>query len=128
MKPRSGEVKLKTDGSRAGDPPTAGFGGLLRDHMGTWLRGYSGKLGNHSVLYAELHSIKTGLLMAWMMGFRNVWCESDSLHALQLISSRQHLCFHTYATVITGIKELLARNWNVRLSHFGVRGIVVLMG
>ena len=61
---------------------------------------YSGKLGNYSVLYAELHSFKTELLMAWMMGVRNVWCESDSLHALQLIFSRQQLCFHKYAAVI----------------------------
>ena len=58
MKPRFGEVKINIYGNRAGDPPVAGFGGLLRDHMGKLLKGYSGKLGNHSVLYTDLYSIK----------------------------------------------------------------------
>ena len=36
----------------------AGFGDILHDHIGVWLGGYFGNLGDQSVLYAELHSIK----------------------------------------------------------------------
>lgn len=70
MKPWPGEVKVNTNGSRVGDPPVAGFGGLLRYYLGVWLKGYSSRLGDDSALYAELHSIKHGLIMAWTMGFR----------------------------------------------------------
>ena len=110
MKPRSGKVKLNTDGSRAGDPPVAGFSGLFRDHMGAWLGGFSRNLGDQSVLYAELQSIKHGLIMTWTKGWRSVWCESDSLHALQILSSTQQMCFHKYANVIEDIKELANRD------------------
>ena len=100
----------------------AGFGDILHDHIGVWLGGYSGNLGDRSVLYAELHSIKHGLLMAWTKGYRRVWCESDSLHHLQLLTTTQQMCFHNYANVIEDIKALVNRDWEVRLSHIWREG------
>lgn len=61
VKPTPGEIKLNTNGSR-NNLDIAAFGGLLRDDQGIWLSGFSGKLGIVSVLSAELHGIKHGLL------------------------------------------------------------------
>ena len=52
LKPNFGEVKLNTDGSRASNPPIAGFGELFEDSSSAWLGGYLGRLGDHSILFA----------------------------------------------------------------------------
>ena len=72
LKPNFGEAKVNIDGSRTGNPPVAGFSGLFEDRSGAWLGGYSSRLGDHSVPFFELQSIKHGLNLAWSKGFRRV--------------------------------------------------------
>lgn len=53
------------DGSSFGNPGRAGFGGLMRNHIGEWMLGLSGNCGLASNLYAELMAIFMGLDLAW---------------------------------------------------------------
>ena len=73
--------------------------------------GYSGHLGVNFALYVELQSIKHGLMQGWEKSYRKLWCESESLHALRLITTTQSLQFHLYAGVVEDIKALVGCDW-----------------
>ncbi|KAJ1404893.1 Ribonuclease H-like superfamily, partial [Sesbania bispinosa] len=40
LPPQEDEIALNVDGSSMGNPGPAGFGGLLRDHQGSWMKGF----------------------------------------------------------------------------------------
>ncbi|MCH80050.1 ribonuclease H protein [Trifolium medium] len=97
--PNEGTVCLNVDGSMLGSIQTAGFGGLIRNHFGTFLKGFYGVASQPSVLYAEIMAVLHGLELCWVNGFRNIACYSDSLQAVSLIKD----CvspYHHYANEI----------------------------
>lgn len=47
---------LNVDGSLLDDPPRAGFGGIVRNHLGEFILCFYGCLGEASILGAELHA------------------------------------------------------------------------
>ena len=53
-KPEFGWVWLNKDGSSIGNPGLAGGGGLIRDHNGTWIKGFTKSIGQASSVDAEL--------------------------------------------------------------------------
>ena len=63
-------IKLNTDGSAMGNPGIVDAGGILRDHSGGWISGFSLNLGLASNNMAELAAIRHGLEMTWNMGFK----------------------------------------------------------
>lgn len=56
-------MKLNLDGASCGGPGSAGCRGVFRDPFGTWLAGFSVKLGVCTLVKVELmpllHSLKT---------------------------------------------------------------------
>ncbi|KAK8656310.1 hypothetical protein V6N13_098264 [Hibiscus sabdariffa] len=86
--PGDGWMKLNSDGARSSLDGDASCGGVLRDHNGGWIRGFSKFIGKCSVVEAELWGIATGLDLAWDMGYRRVMVESDSADALRLLQRR----------------------------------------
>nr|KYP74203.1 Putative ribonuclease H protein At1g65750 family [Cajanus cajan] len=116
-KPTPPMVKVNVDGSYKSGDLCVGFGGVIRDHEGTWKTGFSGRHQTTSVLLAELLGLKHGLLLAWDAGFREVQCETDSLEAFRLVSMAHVPKFHNFGVVIQQIRELLRRDWRVALSH-----------
>nr|KYP52497.1 Putative ribonuclease H protein At1g65750 family [Cajanus cajan] len=93
--------KLNVDGSSIGNPRLAGYGGLLHNSVGEWIRGFTGSCVLATSLYAELLALLKGIQLAWDMNICDFLCESDSLPALQLIT--QDTSFYPYATVINKI-------------------------
>ena len=81
-------VKLNCDASWFPPSGYAGFGCIIRNPDGCWLKGCTGKVEVCSVLFAELYAIWRGLLLAWESGFREVICETDCLEALFLVNQR----------------------------------------
>lgn len=98
---------LNVDGSCLGNPQRSGFGGLLRNHVGGFISGFSGYIANSDdILLAELSAIFNGLHMVRALGITDFVCYSDSLHSVSLINGSP-LKFHIYATLIQDIKDLL---------------------
>ncbi|KAJ1383082.1 Ribonuclease H domain [Sesbania bispinosa] len=104
QRPQAGAVALNVDGSALGNPGLAGFGGLLRDGSGNWLKGFYGGIGVSEILHAELLAIKHGLELAWSEGYRNVIVWSDSQLALDLIDKEVNPCYR-YAGIISCIQS-----------------------
>ncbi|GKV11830.1 hypothetical protein SLEP1_g23049 [Rubroshorea leprosula] len=64
VKPLLGWVKINTDGSALTNPEIAMAGGLIRDHQGNWLAGFTRKIGHISSLAAKLRGIRDVLLLS----------------------------------------------------------------
>ncbi|CAJ2666519.1 ribonuclease H [Trifolium pratense] len=115
-RPYKHQVALDVDGSSYGNPGWAGYGGLIRDHEGYWILGFSGPVSFADSIEVELLAIHNGLMLAWDIGYNDVSCRSDCKKALSLI---QDPIFptHKYVGIIVSIKELISRDWAVSFVH-----------
>jgi ribonuclease HI len=84
--PALGWVKLNTDGSSLGNPGQAGGGGVIRDHVGHWIRGFTHRVGVATSLAAELWAIRDGLSLIVDMGFLYVTIEIDALMVVSFLA------------------------------------------
>lgn len=81
-KPRpEGFWKLNKDGSSFGNPGRAGYDGLIRDNMGTWIVGFAGYIGSATNVVAELWAIRQGVQLALARGCSSLVIETDSMDA-----------------------------------------------
>lgn len=81
--PNKDTIAINVDGSSM---PLPGFGGLVRDHCGTFIFGFYGSAGQATVLQAEILGILHGLRLCRDHGFNKARCYSDSLNAVRLIN------------------------------------------
>ncbi|CAJ2657171.1 unnamed protein product [Trifolium pratense] len=112
----STDMILNVDGSSIGNPGASGFGGLIRNSDGAWVHGFSGNIGFSNILHAELMALYHGLLLAWELNIKDLQCYSDSATAIKLITEPVDK-WHHYAAIILTIKDIIARDWRVRISH-----------
>ncbi|KAJ1408150.1 Ribonuclease H domain [Sesbania bispinosa] len=112
--PLDDQIAINTDGSV--NQHGTGFGGILRNANGSWIKGFYGHLHNSDILCAELHAVWKGLELCWRLNFRNVLCLSDFLLAVELIRKGVDR-FHHYAAIICEVRALLDRGWNVEVVH-----------
>ena len=74
---------LNVDGSCLGTPVRAGFGGITRNNVVYYLSGFSGYTNDSSdILYAKLHAIYQGLILAKSLNIIELVCYTDSLHCI----------------------------------------------
>ncbi|XP_024626699.1 uncharacterized protein [Medicago truncatula] len=84
-------------------PIRAGFGGIIRNSAGLFLKGFSGYIStSFDILFAELTAIHRGILLA---------IDSD---IDEMLLTEHASIYHTYAVLIQDIKDLLSsRNFTV---------------
>ncbi|XP_024633938.1 uncharacterized protein [Medicago truncatula] len=109
-------VILNVDDSCLGTPLRADFGGVIRNHAGIYLSGFSEYIPNSSdILYVELYAIYQGLILARNLNIGDLVCYNDSLHCINLLKG-PILNFHVYAILIQDVKDLMEQN-NVIVYH-----------
>lgn len=91
-------------------------GGLIRDHNGTWIKGFGMNIGSCSVTMAELWGLFQGLNMAWQSEIRWLQVELDNACVYQMVTT-SFLLYNEFTSLIWSIKELLKHDWHVRISH-----------
>ncbi|KAK9289746.1 hypothetical protein L1049_007905 [Liquidambar formosana] len=79
--------KLNTDGSSLGNPGKASAGGLIRDHLGQWIEGYSRKLGTLTSTAAEIWGLHDGLELALKCNIMKLYVDMDASAAISLLQS-----------------------------------------
>lgn len=97
ISPEEGFVKINCDGSLSIQNNLASCGGVIRDHWGAYIVGFACKLGNCSILQAELWAVFYGLKLGVDRGFRRIIVETDSLTARNLIVKgcpTHHPCYN----------------------------------
>ncbi len=73
-----GWTKLNSDGSSEGSTGKAGAGGVLRNHLGGWIKGFGHYLGNTNSLMAKCWALRDGLLLAKESGIQSLLVELDA--------------------------------------------------
>ncbi|XP_052111656.1 uncharacterized protein LOC107470905 [Arachis duranensis] len=110
-------VKLNCDASWFAPSGYAGFGCIIRNPDGCWLKDCTGKVEVCSVLFAELYAIWRGLLLTWESEFREVICETDCLEALFLRTTNSVAdCMAKAAASVADIHSNWSQPWN-ELQH-----------
>ncbi|XP_077230182.1 uncharacterized protein LOC143863402 [Tasmannia lanceolata] len=66
-------------------PYNAGVGGVIRNHEGRSIKIFSLKVHTGSIHLLELQAILHGLLLARNHNLTNIWVESDSLVAVNVV-------------------------------------------
>ncbi|XP_071695403.1 uncharacterized protein [Rutidosis leptorrhynchoides] len=68
----------------------SGFGGILRDERGRWVRGFIGFIGDSDGLTVEFHGIHCGLLLLDKLGLKGSVLESGYLAATKWITDKSY--------------------------------------
>ncbi|KAL5179696.1 hypothetical protein HKD37_01G000960 [Glycine soja] len=84
---QSSKGNLNIDGSSSGNSSTTNFWGVICDHMGNWISGFSRKRGTTTNLKAKLYTMYYGLHKAWNEGFSFVFSSLE-----WIFSFRNTLC------------------------------------
>ena len=115
-RPPEGWIKLNSDGACKRNNEGSGYGGLLRNPDGHWIKGYIKKIGSCDALHAEMWGVYLGLVMAWRNRIPQLIVESDSKLLIDMI---------TYKCNLGGIVPILVRcdcnllslDWQVQVLH-----------
>ncbi|EOY25451.1 Uncharacterized protein TCM_016759 [Theobroma cacao] len=113
-KPFTGEYKLNVDGSSR-NGHLAASGGILRDHTGKLIFGFSENIGLCNSLQAELRALLRGLLLCKERHIENLWIEMDALAVIQLIQHSQKGS-HDIRYLLESIRKCLSCI-SYRISH-----------
>ncbi|KAK8983129.1 hypothetical protein V6N11_057883 [Hibiscus sabdariffa] len=113
--PNLGWVKANCDAAVDPRNNSAAIGGVIRDSTGSWIFGFTRKLGQCSVITAKLWAMHDLLLHAWRIGLRQVELETDNIEAYRIVSG----CTSVFVTtlLIEDLLELVNRRWRVQLRH-----------
>jgi len=79
--------ELNCDGACKGNGEHAGCDGLLRQSNGTWIKGFSRKIGACDALHAEMWGLYLGLDMTWREGISHLIVESDSKVLIDMVTN-----------------------------------------
>ncbi|WRX16205.1 Reverse transcriptase domain - like 10 [Theobroma cacao] len=113
-KPFTGEYKLNVDGSSR-NGHLAASGGILRDHTGKLIFGFSENIGLCNSLQAELRALLRGLLLCKEYHIEILWIEMDALAVIQLIQYSQKGS-HDIRYLLESIRKCLSCI-SYRISH-----------
>ncbi|KAJ8768371.1 hypothetical protein K2173_021524 [Erythroxylum novogranatense] len=108
-------VRLDTDGAVTTLGTQAAVGGVLRDHSGHWLMGFTHNVGPCTPLDAEFWGILHRLTLARCLGYTLVQLHSDYKVAVDLLTSDGD--DHWGNTILCHIRLLLDQHWHVDIQH-----------
>lgn len=114
LPPNRNFVKVNCDGAVTLFGAVAAVGGVIRNHQGEMLLGFSSHLGACSITEAELWAIFMGCKLAGLNGFTRGVVESDSLVAVKLLRDGCS-SLHPFFNLVKNIQDLLvaAGEWSV---------------
>ena len=110
-------IKINTNGSALGNPGIAGARGILRDHLGQWISGFSLHVGLATNNMVELAVVRQGLAMTRTMGFKYNHLELDSKVVLTWLTNPNTSYPTNMMPLICDCRNLLEQVWEVRVRH-----------
>ncbi|CAL0303157.1 unnamed protein product [Lupinus luteus] len=109
-------VKLNAVGAFSASRRLASCAGVVRDHFGSFIFAFAKKLGECSVVQAELWGICEGLRLLQHRGFRKINIESDSACGIQLIISGC-TSYHPCVGLVDRIRSIMSHLDQVTCNH-----------
>lgn len=114
--PKVSWLKCNVDDTSKDGGHAAGCEGVVRDSTSQWIFGFKMYLDRLDSLSAEMWGIWKGLELAWNSGCHRVVLESDSKEPLSRIRGREQEN-HPLEALIQKIRNILRRDWEVKLEH-----------
>ncbi|PKI50244.1 hypothetical protein CRG98_029317 [Punica granatum] len=94
-------------------PRSAGARGVLRNHLGGWIKGFSRTVGSCNSLLAEDSALRDGLIMALNMGIQFLLVELDAKVVCDLVSRMNH----DNLSLISDCRILTGQFEGLRMQH-----------
>lgn len=91
-------------------------GGILRDHNGNWLEGFSIKFVIYEILQAKMFAVREGLRLAVEKGLTDIIVETDSKEVVRLIHHAD-ASSHPLAASILYCRHLLDSFHSCTIQH-----------
>ncbi|KAK4739250.1 hypothetical protein R3W88_002947 [Solanum pinnatisectum] len=104
---------MNVDGTFHQEEKTAGIGGVIRNHMGDWVTGFTYKSMAQNHTTAEIEAFHTGLILADSLKLGNPEIETDSAEILQLLDHAKP----PYDIIISDCRSLLRKLQNPVVRH-----------
>ena len=111
-----GWFKLNANGASFGNPGKVDGGGLIRDHHGSWVKGYMRHIGFASSITAKFWALKDGLMLASQLGITQLLVELDANVVVDLMLSSKSFN-NSFSTLLNDCNYLLCQFNQVRISH-----------
>lgn len=91
-------------------------GGILRDHDGAFMGGFTCNVFGYSAFHAEVTGMYYGLLLCWRKGYQSILVESDNKI---LISWCKNHDFNSAAWSLYSqhLFQLLKKPWHLQFKH-----------
>ncbi|KAF7838660.1 reverse transcriptase [Senna tora] len=115
--PMDGWFKLNTDGSCLGNPGSMAAAGIIRDHFGNWVSGFTKHLGFGNSLKAEVWALALGLNLAKELACKKLVVESDSMSGIKLLTDHTTCASHASGALIHYCRSILRDFSDVQIRH-----------
>ncbi|XP_019238630.1 PREDICTED: uncharacterized protein LOC109218713 [Nicotiana attenuata] len=111
--PKPNIYKLNTGGAHSSTLTTDGIGGLIRNHNGDWIVGFSGNIPCQSSISAELYALIQGLRIAIQQNLSPLHVEVDAKEVITMLDCDNII----YANLLFDCRHLLLKLRNPRVHH-----------
>ncbi|WMV55305.1 hypothetical protein MTR67_048690 [Solanum verrucosum] len=111
-KPPDGKYKLNIDGSYEPNSSNGRTRGVIRDHLGMWIVGFTCKIKPRNVLHAEVLALLHGLKLAKIKNLKHLLVENDSQVLLNTLYGN-----NLYSHIFADCKSLLLQLEGSSLKH-----------
>ncbi|XP_057418866.1 uncharacterized protein LOC130713080 [Lotus japonicus] len=101
---------------RLGNGATHGGEGVIHDHQGRWIEGCFASGDDSNAFQAEVLALLGILKLAWVKGFRKVYCDVDCAELVATLENASAIQLHAEFLVLFEIASLLQQAWEVHLS------------
>ncbi|WMV31024.1 hypothetical protein MTR67_024409 [Solanum verrucosum] len=113
VSPPNGTFKLNTDDSFLSTTEGGGIGGVIRDHKGYWIVGFSKHTFGHNDVMVEMEALLEGLNLAVNLNLNPIEIEIDFAEILQDLNHAHPI----YATMVNDCWLLMKRLRNLVIHH-----------
>lgn len=94
----------------------AAAGGIIRDHFGKWLHGFSYNIGTCPATAAQLWGALIRFNLAWDLGHSQAWFELDSQTVVLLLLDSINV-IRQHSSLIRNNKQLMEKEQVVKIKH-----------
>ncbi|OIS98192.1 hypothetical protein A4A49_62355, partial [Nicotiana attenuata] len=111
--PKPDIYKLNTDGTHSLVSNKNGIGGIIRDHKGNWILGFSRKILSQSPIATEIFAILQGLTFVVQHNLTPLQVEIDAKEVRRLLHDNNIV----YANLLNACRHLLRQLHDPVVSH-----------
>ncbi|KAK4737731.1 hypothetical protein R3W88_001428 [Solanum pinnatisectum] len=127
-RPPEGTIKLDVDGSFEQNTTNGGTGGILRDHLGNWISGFSCKIKVVNARHAEILALLHGLSLAKSLNINRLHVETDSQILINNIKSDTRIYSHIYDDCRSLLNQLEVTSEHIMREANSVADLLAIYG